>query len=71
MALLATMIMAPIAAMLIQAEISRSREFLSDAGAARIVGDPYGLADALKKYRGRSETCTTQSQSGYSTHVYC
>ncbi len=48
-ALLATMIMAPIAAMLIQAAISRSREFLADAGGASIAGSPYGLADALKK----------------------
>lgn len=55
MALLATMIMAPIAAMLIQAAISRSREFLADAGAARIVGNPYGLADALKKIEGVSK----------------
>ncbi|RPJ70099.1 MAG: zinc metalloprotease HtpX [Acidobacteria bacterium] len=48
-ALLATIILAPIAAMLVQAAISRSREFAADAGAARIVGSPYGLVDALKK----------------------
>jgi heat shock protein HtpX len=48
-ALLATMILAPIAAMLIQAAISRSREFDADAGGAAIVGSPYGLADALRK----------------------
>lgn len=47
--LLATVILAPIAAMLIQAAISRSREFAADAGAARLVGTPYGLVDALKK----------------------
>jgi heat shock protein HtpX len=46
--LLATVILAPIAAMLIQAAISRSREFAADAGAARLVGTPYGLVDALK-----------------------
>jgi len=48
-ALLATIILAPIAAMLVQAAISRSREFAADAGAARIVGSPYGLVDALRK----------------------
>jgi heat shock protein HtpX len=48
-ALLAMMILAPIAAMLIQAAISRSREFSADAGGARIAGTPYGLADALRK----------------------
>jgi heat shock protein HtpX len=47
--LLATVILAPIAAMLIQAAISRSREFAADAAAARLVGSPYGLVDALKK----------------------
>jgi heat shock protein HtpX len=48
-ALLAMMILAPIAAMFIQAAISRSREFAADAGGARIAGNPYGLADALRK----------------------
>ena len=47
--LLATIIVGPLAAMLIQAAISRSREFAADRGAARIVGSPYGLADALRK----------------------
>ncbi len=49
LAMLATIILAPLAAMLIQAAISRSREFAADAGGAAIVGSPYGLADALKK----------------------
>ena len=48
-ALLAMVILAPMAAMLIQAAISRSREFAADAGAARITGNPYGLAEALRK----------------------
>jgi heat shock protein HtpX len=48
-ALLATIILAPVAAMLIQAAISRSREFDADAAGAALVGNPYGLVDALKK----------------------
>lgn len=48
-ALLATIILAPLAAMLVQAAISRSREFAADAGGARIAGTPYGLVDALRK----------------------
>jgi heat shock protein HtpX len=48
-ALLATMLLAPIAAMLIQAAISRSREFAADAGGAAIVGRPDGLASALRR----------------------
>ena len=48
-ALLAMMFLAPIAAMVIQMAISRSREFSADAGGASIAGSPYGLADALRK----------------------
>jgi heat shock protein HtpX len=48
-ALLAMIILAPLAAALIQMMISRSREFAADAGGAQIVGNPYGLADALRK----------------------
>jgi heat shock protein HtpX len=48
-ALLAMMIVAPLAAMLIQMWISRTREFAADAEGARIAGTPYGLADALRK----------------------
>ena len=48
-ALLATMIFAPFAAMLIQMAISRSREFAADAGGAALAGNPYGLAEALRK----------------------
>jgi heat shock protein HtpX len=48
-ALFAMMIFAPLAAMLIQMAISRSREFAADAGAARITGNPHALADALRK----------------------
>ncbi len=42
-------ILAPIAAMIIQMAISRSREYLADEGGARISGKPYGLASALEK----------------------
>jgi heat shock protein HtpX len=53
--LLGMMILAPIAAMLIQAAISRSREFAADAGGAAIAGNPYGLADALRKIEAASQ----------------
>jgi len=53
--LLATIILAPIAAMLIQAAISRSREFAADAEGAHIAGAPYGLANALQKIEAVSK----------------
>jgi heat shock protein HtpX len=43
------MIVAPIAAMLVQMAISRSREFSADEGGAEISGNPMSLANALKK----------------------
>jgi heat shock protein HtpX len=42
-------VLAPIAAAIIQMAISRSREYLADAGGAKISGKPYDLAGALEK----------------------
>ena len=47
--LIAMSILAPVAAMLIQMAISRSREYLADATGAQIAGNPEGLASALGK----------------------
>jgi heat shock protein HtpX len=47
--MLATLILTPIAAMLIQMAISRSREYDADAGGAAIAGGPMGLVSALRK----------------------
>ena len=49
LALLAMIILAPLAAALIQAAISRQREFAADRGGAQIVGSPMGLATALRR----------------------
>lgn len=46
---LVIMILAPLAAMLIQMAISRAREFGADRGGAEISGDPEALASALRK----------------------
>ncbi len=49
LSMLAMMILAPLAATLIQLAISRSREYEADATGARITGNPQGLARALDK----------------------
>jgi heat shock protein HtpX len=47
--LLVAAVVAPLAAMLIQMAISRSREYGADEAGAQFAGNPYGLANALKK----------------------
>ncbi len=54
-ALLATALLAPVAAMLIQAAISRQREFAADRRGADIVGSPLGLAQALRRIEATSK----------------
>ena len=49
------MILAPVAAMLIQSAISRSREFDADAGGAALAGSPMGLVSALRKLDAASQ----------------
>jgi len=62
---LSLMILAPLAAMLLQLALSRQREFAADATGARMVGNQFGLMSALQKlgaYNNRIPT-TAISQS--------
>jgi heat shock protein HtpX len=43
------LVLAPIAAVLLQLGISRQREYQADASGAKMVGHPYGLISALEK----------------------
>lgn len=52
---LATIILAPIAAVIIQLAVSRQREYVADATGAELVGDPNPLADALETLQRSAE----------------
>jgi heat shock protein HtpX len=67
---LALMILAPIAAMLIQLAISRSREFAADAGAAQICGRPLSLANALQKLERGAKQIPMENVSPSSAHLF-
>lgn len=63
------MIVAPIAAMLVQMAISRSREYGADAGGAAIAGNPLSLARALKKLQTASERIPMEA-NGATAHMF-
>ncbi|TYO97177.1 zinc metalloprotease HtpX [Desulfallas thermosapovorans] len=62
-------ILAPIAAMIVQMAISRSREYLADATGARIAGSPDGLANALLKMESAAHRIPMQTNPATS-HLF-
>ncbi len=62
-------ILAPIAAMLIQLAVSRAREYQADASGARLAGKPWGLAKALEKLETASKT-TPMDASPSTAHLF-
>ena len=59
---LVLIIVAPIAAVLIQLAISRAREFAADEGGAKISGKPLALANALRKLERGVETIPMEAR---------
>jgi heat shock protein HtpX len=67
--MLAMAIVAPIAALVIQMAVSRSREYAADATGARIAGNPVGLARALEKL-GRLNRRIPMDTSPATSHLF-
>ncbi|MGQ9882320.1 MAG: M48 family metalloprotease, partial [Armatimonadota bacterium] len=63
------MIVAPIAAMLIQLAISRAREYEADATGAKLAGNPDGLVSALRKLEQASRMIPMQA-SPSTAHLF-
>ncbi|GEA94747.1 zinc metalloprotease HtpX [Weissella viridescens] len=63
------MMLAPLAATIIQLAISRNREFLADAGAVELTRNPQGLIDALTKISG-SEPMAEENVAPSSAGLY-
>ncbi|WP_347490352.1 zinc metalloprotease HtpX [Desulfoscipio sp. XC116] len=61
--------LAPIAAMIVQMAISRSREYMADATGARIAGSPDGLANALLKLESAAHRIPMQANPATS-HLF-
>jgi heat shock protein HtpX len=67
---LALAIIAPIAAMLIQLAVSRSREYLADESGARLCGRPRALANALRKLDQASHVLPMQEARPATAHMF-
>jgi heat shock protein HtpX len=63
-------ILAPIAALLIQMAISRSREYLADATGAKVSGNPLGLASALEKLARASQLVPLEGARPETAHLF-
>ncbi|MGA7159535.1 MAG: zinc metalloprotease HtpX [Bacteroidota bacterium] len=64
------LILAPIAAVLLQLAISRSREYAADAGGSTISGKPLSLANALKKIERSAERNPMVNAGPATSHLF-
>jgi heat shock protein HtpX len=67
---LVMMIVAPIAAMLVQMAISRTREYEADKGGASLAGDPHWLADALLKLERGNQAVPMSDAKPATAHMF-
>ena len=70
LAALALVILAPIAAMIVQLAISRAREYEADKTGAEIAGTPIGLANALRKLEAAAQRIPNEHAQPATAHMY-
>lgn len=70
LALIGMVILAPIAAAIIQMSISRTREYLADEGGAMLSKNPLGLASALAKIEEYSKYGTLPNANNATAHMF-
>ena len=70
LALIVLAIIAPMAAMLIQMAISRSREFEADKGGAQLCGNPLFLTNALRKLENANESAPMPRVNEATAHMF-
>ncbi|MBU1297828.1 MAG: zinc metalloprotease HtpX [Bacteroidetes bacterium] len=68
-AMIVMIIVAPLAAMIVQMAISRSREYLADEGGAKMTGNPLYLANALRKLHTASQRIPMEANSA-TAHMF-
>jgi heat shock protein HtpX len=69
-ALILTIVLAPVAAMLIQMAISRSREYEADKGGAKLSGNPHYLASALRKLEAANTRMPMRRVNEATAHMF-
>jgi len=68
--MIVTMICAPIAAMLVQMAVSRSREYAADRGGAVLCGNPHYLASALRKLESSNRQRPMHDVNDATAHMF-
>ena len=69
-AMIAMMILAPLAAMLVQMAISRSREYGADQKGAQLCGNPHSLASALRKLESANQRMPMKKVNEATAHMF-
>src|SRR6058998_3063173 len=70
LAMILLAILAPIAALLVQMAVSRSREFQADATGAKVAGRPWGLANALEKLQMANQQMPMADATPATAHLF-